>query len=268
MMSKHFNDASLCKELTIFECGKEECVSSKAIALTAKPYHLFHYVYHGKGTFILNGKKYEIAKGTIFYIPTNMDAVYYPDKDDPWSYEWVCFNGSLASGCLEELGINVDNPIITDNNKSYRNFFDRLAYRYVSNGQNDLYTLGCLYELFGEMLYDKYGKEEVPTNKVTIQLAKDFIWNNYQFDISIIDVAKNAHVTPNYLSAVFQKEEGMTTKTFLIKVRMEMALVFLRTGQFKIKEVSEMVGYSNQLHFSNEFKRFYGKSPSEYKDIK
>ena len=41
MMSKHFNDASLYEELTVFECGKEECVSSKAIALTAKPYHLY-----------------------------------------------------------------------------------------------------------------------------------------------------------------------------------------------------------------------------------
>ena len=39
-------------------------------------------------------------------------------------------------------------------------------------------------------------------------LAKDFINNNYQFDIKISDIAKNANVTPNYLSSIFQKEEG------------------------------------------------------------
>lgn len=265
MMNITLNDAAICKELTIFECGKEECIKSKAIALTAKPYHLFHYVYNGKGALILNGQKYEVSKGMIFYIPNNMDAVYYCDPENPWSYEWVCFNGTLIDYLLKNLDIRADNPIIFDDNKIYKKIFDQLVYRFVSGGKCDLYTVGCLYELFSEMLFAKNGKEEGETNKITIQLAKNFIWNNYQFNITINDVAKHAHVTPNYLSAVFQKEEGVTTKTFLIKVRMEMALVFLKTGQFKIKEVSEMVGYTNQLHFSNEFKRYYGVSPINYK---
>lgn len=263
-MNKNFTSLETCKELCVFECGKEECVKSKTIALTAKPYHLFHYVYAGKGTFILNNKKYSVSKGSIFYIPENTDAVYYADPENPWSYEWVCFNGTIVDEILKFLDININNPIILDTNKTYKNAFDHLTYRYSSTGQLDLFVLGCLYGLFSEMITNKKGKENVITNKVTIQLAKDFIYNNYQFDISVNDIAKNAHVTPNYLSSVFQKEEGMSTKSFLIKVRMENALVLLKTKQFKIKEVAEMVGYSNQLHFSNEFKKFYGKAPSFY----
>lgn len=47
-------------------------------------------------------------------------------------------------------------------------------------------------------------------------------------------------------------------------VRMTKALTLLQSGQFSIKTVSEMVGFKNQLHFSNEFKKYYGSSPINY----
>ena len=263
-MKSYCETDSICRELTVFECGKEECINTKTIALTVKNYHLFHYVYSGKGTLILNGQKYLISKNTIFYIPPLTDAVYFADNETPWSYDWVGFGGEAADKCLQLLNIDINNPIIFDGDKEYKTYFDKVVYRYTSNGNIDLVSVGAMYALFGQMLFNKNGRQEVVTNKITIQLAKDFIHNNYQFDISINDVAKNAHVTPNYLSSVFQKEEGMSTKSYLIKVRMEKALVLLKTKQFKIKEITKMVGYSNQLHFSNEFRRYYGKSPTSY----
>jgi AraC-like DNA-binding protein len=35
---------------------------------------------------------------------------------------------------------------------------------------------------------------------------------------------------------------------------------------YKIKDVAKKVGYKNQLHFSNEFKKFYGVSPKNYEN--
>ena len=262
-MKSHINAAEY-SELAIYECGREECVKNKAICLTKKNYCLFHYVLFGKGTLIINRKEYRLSKGNIFFIPALSDAIYFPDKEDPWIYEWVGFGGSKAEALIQELGISADNPIIEDKNKSYRQFFDIIATRYIDNGYSDISSLGALYQLFGEMIYDKNGVQSTLKSSVTVQLAKDFIRNNYQFDITIDDVAKNAHVTPNYLSAIFQKEEKMTTKKYLTKIRMTNAMQLLQSGKLQIKEVSTMVGYPNQLHFSNEFKKYYGKSPINY----
>ena len=55
----------------------------------------------------------------------------------------------------------------------------------------------------------------------------------------------------------------MTTKQFLIKVRMENAKAMLLTQKFKIKDVSKNVGYASQLYFSNEFKKYFGEYPLE-----
>lgn len=261
---KLFNDVATYRDLSIFVCGKEECVKDKAISLTKKKYHLFHFVISGKGNLILNGKKYELQKGMMFFIPKENDAVYYPDKDNPWSYEWVGFNGEKVDEYLEYLNINIENPIVGDLQKQFKHIFDGIVNRYSTSGYIDLSAIGYLYQLFGELIYLKNGKDEISTSKVTIQLAKDFIYNNYQFDINIVDVAKNANVTPNYLSSIFNKQEGMSTKKFLTKVRMERAIILLETGQFSVKEVGEMVGYPNQLHFSGEFKKYYGSSPMHY----
>lgn len=252
------------KEFSLFECGKEECIKEKTITLTKKSHHLFHYVYSGKGVLILNGKTYQLSKGMIFFIPKNTDAVYYSKKEDPWFYEWVGFGGEVADKYLEKLDININNPIIIDQKKNYRTYFDGIVQRYVNNGEMDLYALGSLFQLFGDMLFEKSGRPNVNNTRVTIQLAKDYIHNNYQFNITIKDIAKNANVTPNHLSALFQKSEKMSTKAYLIKIRMERAVILLETGEFKIKEVSKMVGYTNQLHFSNEFSKYYGKSPINY----
>ena len=262
-MINSISDVSKYSELAVFECGREECIKEKIIVLTKKDYHLIHYVYAGKGTLILNDKKYILKKGQMFYIPPQTDAIYYSDNDDPWSYNWIGFDGEKAKEYLSILNINLDHPIIDDKDKKYKGYFTKISGRYFDNGVIDLVSLGILYELFGEMLNGVNPVKENRNAKVVVKLAKEFIHNNYQFRITINDIARNANVTPNYLSAVFQKEEGMSTKTYLIKVRMEKALALLKTKQFKIKEVSEAVGYSNQLHFSSEFKKYYGYAPSE-----
>ena len=258
---KKYNDPSQYSELAIFECGKEECVKNKAICLTKKDYHLFHYVLYGKGTLVINRVEYRLTKGSIFFIGANSDAIYFPDKEDPWIYEWVGFKGSKADEILESLGIDGNHPIILDKKNKYKQYFDAIIRRYVDYSYIDLTSLGALYQLFGEMIYDKEGETAMSKPYASVQLAKDFIKNNYQFNITVEDIAKNANATPNYLSNIFQKEEGMTTKKYLTKIRMERAVTLLQNKRMKIKDISKLVGYPNQLHFSNEFKKYYGVSP-------
>ena len=261
-----YKNASIYNDLSLYECGKEDCLKEKVISLTKKTYHLFHFVISGKGTLVLNNKTYNLAKGSLFYIPPNTDALYYSDKEDPWSYEWIGFDGIYVYDYLSSIGLSIDNPIIFDNSKTCRKYFDSIVSRYILKGYLDMHALGSMYQLFSELNETLSIEEEtrLSNSKVTVMLAKDFINNNYQFDIKISDIAKNANVTPNYLSSIFQKEEGISTKTYLTNLRMEKAIGLLKNTSFKVKDVSLMVGYKNQLHFSNEFKKVTGKSPLNY----
>ncbi len=263
-MLNKFN-AALSQDLSLFECGKEECRVDKKIVNTAKPYHLFHYILEGKGYFELDGVRYKLSKDTIFFIPNGVSARYYPDPEDPWVYEWLGFNGTIVNKIFEKINLSSKNPIISCSNHDFRKYFNSIYLRYAEKGLLDLKCLGMMYELLSTLIDElAIEKENASSKKVLVLLAKEFINNNYQFSIKITDVAKNVNVSPNYLANIFKETTNMSTKGYLTKVRMEKASALLLSSNYNVQQVGLLVGYKNQLHFSGEFKKYYGVSPKEY----
>lgn len=110
------------------------------------------------------------------------------------------------------------------------------------------------------------GKTSAPDLKAGhVHEAKQFISNNYQFPITVQDIADSLGLTPNYLANIFKEQFNTTPKQYLIQYRISRACYLLTGAKISIKNVAQMVGYKNQLHFSAEFKRIKKMSPLEYK---
>lgn len=60
---------------------------------------------------------------------------------------------------------------------------------------------------------------DVNNNITVIKLAKDYIINNYNKNISLKDVADEVYLSQNYLSELFKKEIGEGFYDFLSKYR-------------------------------------------------
>lgn len=95
-----------------------------------------------------------------------------------------------------------------------------------------------------------------------------YLQNHYQENITLTDIAEHVGITPLYVSQLFKKEVGMNLMTYLTKCRIGEAKKLLKTGNYKVYEVSEMVGYQTVQYFSNCFKKETGKKPSEYGQVK
>lgn len=258
-------DASKYLELNLHECGREHCVAEKEFVFTPKTYFLFHYIVAGKGTLISEGVIYKLHAGDMFYIGPGEQPHYTPDTNDPWTYIWLGFDGSNAKNFVTSAGLSSSNPVYHDESRRLKDLFDDIYNEYSLKGYFDLYCLGQAYCLMNEIARP-IDSSSVMTSVAEghIKAAKEFILNNYAFHISIDDVAKNVGVTSNYLANIFARYEKSSPKKFLIKARLENAALLLKSGSYRVNEVSKRVGYSNQLHFSNEFKRFYGLSPLNY----
>ena len=85
---------------------------------------------------------------------------------------------------------------------------------------------------------------------------------------SIDEVAGAVCLSTSYFSTVFKSETGITFTDYLIKVRMEKARGLLENTSMKMYEISSRAGYENAAYFSAAFKRYYGKSPSEFQNRK
>ena len=71
-------------------------------------------------------------------------------------------------------------------------------------------------------------------------------------------------VTYNHLSRVFRNETGICFNQYLTNIRMKKAMELLQGNEYKLYEISYMVGYLNYENFSRTFKSYYGKSPKMF----
>ncbi len=91
-----------------------------------------------------------------------------------------------------------------------------------------------------------------------------YIEKNYMTDITLKDIADEVYLNSWYFSSQFKKHTGMSTVEYLNKVRIEKAKELLDSGDLKIYEVADMVGFGDPAYFSTVFKSLVKKSPSDY----
>ena len=258
-------DGSRYLELSVLEAGREVCIAGKTIQFDPKPYSLLHYVYSGRGRLIHQGRAYNLRPGDCFYIAPGEVVTYSSTEEDPWSYFWVGIGGSKSRSLLESVGFTTDNPVLHDSLKEWKGYFESIYESYFQSGRFGIDALGHAYLLLSAMTKGK-GDEKQDKEKGHIQAAKAFIRNNFQFPISVEDVARSVGVSPNYLAGLFQKEGEMSPKAYLTEIRMQAAKNLLLESSSAIGDIAKAVGYRNPLHFSKIFRSYYGVSPLQFRN--
>ncbi|MFJ7848902.1 response regulator [Peribacillus sp. NPDC097206] len=98
-----------------------------------------------------------------------------------------------------------------------------------------------------------------------IDAAKRWINKNLDQSITIEKIAKQVYMNSTYFSEYFKSQTGETVLDYVTRVRIEKAKELLVTTNFKIYDISHMVGYNDTKYFSKLFKKYYGEVPSKYK---
>ena len=68
-----------------------------------------------------------------------------------------------------------------------------------------------------------------------------------------------------YLANVFSETKGITIEHYIIEKKIDKAIVMLHDGSHSITQITGKLYYSSIGHFSNQFKKITGVSPTTYK---
>jgi len=71
-----------------------------------------------------------------------------------------------------------------------------------------------------------------------------------------------------YLSNLFSEVKGITIQQFIIIHKIEKAKELILYAELNTSEISYMLHYSSVAHFSNQFKKITGLTPSFYRKLK
>ncbi len=101
-------------------------------------------------------------------------------------------------------------------------------------------------------------------------IASAIVENFSDPNFSLDDVYASFPLSKDYIRRQFIKEKGISPLQFLNNTRIAFAQKLLlgkTVNNFKIYEIAEMCGFSDQLYFSRVFKKITGVSPKEYTSI-
>ena len=97
-----------------------------------------------------------------------------------------------------------------------------------------------------------------------VKEAKKIIKKQYSDDITVEMVAEKIFISPSYLMHIFKEETGKTFNQYLTEYRVETAKMLIKSGKYKVYEISSMVGYGVPAYFSSIFKKYTGMTPRQY----
>lgn len=95
--------------------------------------------------------------------------------------------------------------------------------------------------------------------------VKAYMEEHYAENITLESMAALIYMNPYYFSSFFKKHTRKNFKQYLTEERMKHALRLLLETDLMIYEIADRVGYNNARHFSDMFKKMYGKLPQEYR---
>ena len=93
------------------------------------------------------------------------------------------------------------------------------------------------------------------------------IHENFTRTITIEELAQMAHVSPSHLAHTFKKQTGYAPVEYVLKMRMERAMMLLTHSNKTVAEISYEVGYESIPAFTKIFKRKTNYSPNAYRKL-
>lgn len=262
-------------DLGLYQFGKEQCSPAHSFGPAARNHYLFHYVISGTGRLFADNStgqtcEYQIKSGQGFMLFPRQISTYIADKNLPWEYTWVEFDGLRAREIVEIAGLTPDQPVYRASSRELREKMkDEMLYMAENGNESPFHLIGHLYLFIDYLSRSTASMKLSADGKVRdfyIKEALNYIEQNFQNDISIEGIASFCGLNRTYFGRIFKDAVGRSPQEFLMNYRMIKAAELLKLTQLSIGDIGNAVGYPNQLHFSRAFKNVYGISPREWRN--
>ena len=125
-----------------------------------------------------------------------------------------------------------------------------------------------LYHLINNFHYLTYEKEELKDK--TEQLDRyhrisKYIFNNYNYNITLQEIAKKEFLSTHYLSHEIKYATGYSFTDLINLTRVEESIKLLLDTTMSISEISDEIGFSHVRYYNKNFKIYYDCTPLQYR---
>jgi len=220
-----------------------------------------------------SGETVVLTPGHLFIIPPHTFFRYEPIGTDPIQYLWVHFTGYGAANLLTDCSLPLRMPCNIGFPYEAEEKFHALFKAFLCRDScMDTATVSRLMDicvLFGRSLRMK--KENTSStvlkssNRLYVSLT--YIHENLSGPLSISVLAEMENLGLTRYRTLFHEIMGISPLAYIKNLRIQQAVTLLQQTNFPIADIASSVGYEDPLYFSRVFRRTYGISPTEYRNL-
>ncbi|MDB4837146.1 AraC family transcriptional regulator [Marinomonas sp.] len=216
---------------------------------------------------LYRGQNLIVPKKHIVAINPSEVHTGFAATEDGWRYRMFYFDlpalsAQFETSCFDADSI-IDHPVI-DNEALFDSLLNlHLALEHPSFAL----TKESLFALALDQLFTQYGSSKIqalnPVDLKSSYLARDYLMDHYDANPSLETLETLTHCSKFQLIKSFKSLFGVTPHQYLLLIKAQKAKQFLSQGMTCI-DTSLACGFYDQSHFTRNFKRAFGVSPSNY----
>lgn len=240
--------------------------------LHTHPFTELFYVVDGKGEFNIQGQRFPVKANDFVIINPQVEHTELSSPDEPLEYIVLGIRGLSFSNLtpVSEGGHPFSFFNLRDEQKDILRYLNAMVQEATSQSMS--YELVChnlleilLIKILRHQHFDlEVGKQSKATKDISF--IKHYLETYYHESIQLEDLASMTHLSRFYISHSFKKEIGMSPMEYLIDIRIKESKILLRTTNYSISQVADIVGFTTPTYFSKQFRKSTGISPTDYRE--
>lgn len=220
-------------------------------------------VKEGKRSLICQDSQYQIVRGNIFVIPPKTSHSFNSSEAE-CSYSLFMVSRKLLQMILPSKNYKF-NKVVLENNDYYEKILE--LEQLLLSKESEFLKQSMLVKVLGDIINECTLFIEPITmqyqQKEAVQKVKSYIDKHYKKNFTLGALAKIACLSPYYFLRVFTQIIGIPPHLYQQQVRIRAAKEMLLQGN-NIEGIANTLGFSDQSHFSNAFKKMMGITPRSY----
>lgn len=237
----------------------------------SRPEGLMHYVIliiKSEGIFHINNEEYSVTPGHAILV-TPQTPYSYSNPDGTYCDDWLHF--SISDNMYhEEIKLLANTPFPISNPEILTFFIKQLLWEksYTQPEYRDQ-NIDALFSVLLHHLLSAYKNRERLKKTVPFQNELQSLRLELQNSVTskhlIREEAKKLGISESYFQHLYSALFGVSFQKDVIRMRVEYAKHLIRTSNLTLEQISEICGYSSEVHFYRQFRQIAGITPANYR---